>query len=40
MVAKFRDEFEAAIEGGRAAAPRPLDESATDASPTPLGVSG
>jgi NADH-quinone oxidoreductase subunit F len=40
MVAKFRDEFEAAIEGGRAAAPRPLDESATDAGPTPLGVSG
>jgi NADH-quinone oxidoreductase subunit F len=40
MVAKFRDEFEQAIEGGRAAAPRPLDESAADASATPLGVSG
>ncbi len=39
MVEKFRDEFEAAIEAGRAAAPRPLDESTTDARPVPLGVS-
>jgi NADH-quinone oxidoreductase subunit F len=31
MVAKFREEFEAAIEAGRASAPGPLDESATDA---------
>src|SRR2546423_11647283 len=38
MVAKFRDEFEAAIKAGRAAAPRPLDESATDARPVPLGA--
>jgi NADH-quinone oxidoreductase subunit F len=36
MVKKFRHEFEAAIEAGRAAAPRPLDESATDAVPVPL----
>ncbi|HKH13510.1 MAG TPA: NADH-quinone oxidoreductase subunit NuoF [Solirubrobacterales bacterium] len=36
MVAKFRGEFEAAIEAGRAAAPRPLDESPTDARPVPL----
>ena len=33
MVAKFRDEFEAAIEAGRDAAPRPLDESPTDVKP-------
>jgi NADH-quinone oxidoreductase subunit F len=33
MVAKFREEFEDAIEVGRAAAPRPLDESAVDAVP-------
>jgi NADH-quinone oxidoreductase subunit F len=33
MVAKFRAEFEAAIEAGRAAPPRPLDESAVDALP-------
>jgi NADH-quinone oxidoreductase subunit F len=38
MVAKFRDEFEQAIEAGRAAAPRPLDESAEDAALTPLSV--
>jgi NADH-quinone oxidoreductase subunit F len=38
MVAKFRDEFEAAIEAGRAAAPRPLDEAPTDAPPIPLGA--
>jgi NADH-quinone oxidoreductase subunit F len=38
MVAKFRDEFEQAIEAGRAAAPRPLDESAADAELTPLGA--
>ena len=36
MVAKFRDEFEAAIEAGRDAAPRPLDESPTDGKPVPL----
>jgi NADH-quinone oxidoreductase subunit F len=36
MVAKFRDEFEAAIEAGRDAAPRPLDESPTDVKPVPL----
>jgi NADH-quinone oxidoreductase subunit F len=38
MVKKFRGEFEAAIEAGRATAPRPLDESATDAAPVPLGA--
>jgi NADH-quinone oxidoreductase subunit F len=38
MVKKFRGEFEKAIELGRAAAPRPLDESATDAAPVPLGA--
>jgi hypothetical protein len=38
MVAKFRDEFEAAIEAGRDAAPRPLDESPTDVKPVPLGA--
>jgi NADH-quinone oxidoreductase subunit F len=38
MVHKFRDEFEAAIEAGRAASPRPLDESATDSRPVPLGA--
>jgi NADH-quinone oxidoreductase subunit F len=38
MVQKFRDEFEAAIEAGRAAAPRPLDQSPTDAAPIPLGA--
>jgi NADH-quinone oxidoreductase subunit F len=38
MVAKFRDEFKAAIDAGRAAAPRPLDESPTDAAPVPLGA--
>src|SRR5256714_8914530 len=38
MVRKFRDEFEAAIKAGRAAVPRPLDESATDARPVPLGA--
>jgi len=38
MVAKFRGEFEAAIEAGRAAAPRPLDESAVDTAATPLGA--
>jgi NADH-quinone oxidoreductase subunit F len=38
MVAKFRDEFEAAIEVGRDAAPRPLDESPTDVKPVPLGA--
>ena len=36
MVAKFRDEFEAAIEAGRDAAPRPLDESPTDVKPVPI----
>src|SRR6266511_2033562 len=40
MVEKFRGEFEAAIEAGRAAAPRPLDESATDAAPLELGAAG
>jgi NADH-quinone oxidoreductase subunit F len=38
MVAKFRDEFEAAIEAGRAEAPRPLDESPTDVKPVALGT--
>jgi NADH-quinone oxidoreductase subunit F len=38
MVKKFRGEFEAAIEAGRATVPRPLDESATDAAPVPLGA--
>ncbi len=38
MVAKFREEFEAAIDAGRAAAPRPLDESPTDVRPVPLGA--
>ena len=38
MVQKFRGEFEAAIEAGREAAPRPLDESRVDASPVPLGA--
>jgi NADH-quinone oxidoreductase subunit F len=33
MVAKFRGEFEAAIEAGRAAAPAPLEESPADAGP-------
>jgi NADH-quinone oxidoreductase subunit F len=36
MIAKFRDEFEDAIERGRAQAPRPLDEHATDAPPLAL----
>jgi NADH-quinone oxidoreductase subunit F len=36
MVAKFRDEFEEAIEAGRVAAPRPLDESPTDVRPVSL----
>jgi NADH-quinone oxidoreductase subunit F len=36
MVRKFRGEFEEAIETGRAAAPRPLDESPVDAPPVPL----
>src|SRR4051794_22692624 len=40
MVAKFRDEFEAAIEAGREAAPRPLDESPTDVKPVTLGAAG
>jgi NADH-quinone oxidoreductase subunit F len=40
MVEKFRDDFEAAIEAGRAAAPRPLDESPSDAAPISLGVGG
>jgi NADH-quinone oxidoreductase subunit F len=40
MVKKFRDEFEAAIEAGRAAAPRPLDEAPLDSAVTPLGVPG
>jgi len=39
MVKKFRDEFEAAIEAGKASAPRPLDESAADTRPVALGVS-
>jgi hypothetical protein len=38
MVAKFRDEFERAIEQARRAAPGPLDESHVDTAPTPLGV--
>jgi NADH-quinone oxidoreductase subunit F len=38
MVKKFRGEFETAIEAGRAAAPRPLDEAPTDAAVTALGV--
>jgi NADH-quinone oxidoreductase subunit F len=38
MVKKFRGEFEAAIEAGREAAPRPLDESRVDAGPVPLGA--
>jgi NADH-quinone oxidoreductase subunit F len=38
MVKKFRDEFEAAIEAGRATAPRPLDESPADAAPIPMGA--
>jgi NADH-quinone oxidoreductase subunit F len=37
MVAKFRDEFEAAIAAGRTAAPAPLAEAA-DEPPLPLGV--
>ena len=36
MVKKFREEFEDAIEAGRARAPRPLDESPADAVPIPL----
>jgi len=40
MVKKFRGEFEAAIEAGRAAAPRPLDQAPTDAPVTPLEVVG
>jgi NADH-quinone oxidoreductase subunit F len=40
MVQKFRDEFEQAIAAGREAAPRPLDETVTDASPVPLEVAG
>jgi NADH-quinone oxidoreductase subunit F len=40
MVAKFRDEFEAAIEAGRETAPRPLDETVIDAPPVPLEVAG
>jgi NADH-quinone oxidoreductase subunit F len=40
MVKKFREEFEAAIESGRGAAPRPLDEAPLDSAPTPLGVPG
>ncbi len=39
MVRKFRGEFEAAIEAGRAAAPRPLDSSPTDARPIALEAS-
>jgi len=39
MVAKFRDEFEAAIAAGRDAAPRPLDESPTDVKPVPIEAS-
>jgi NADH-quinone oxidoreductase subunit F len=39
MIKRFRGEFEAAIEAGRAAAPRPRDESTTEARPVPLGVS-
>jgi NADH-quinone oxidoreductase subunit F len=38
MVKKFRGEFEAAIEAGRAAAPRPLDQAPADAKPVPLEV--
>jgi NADH-quinone oxidoreductase subunit F len=38
MVKKFRPEFEAAIEAGRAAAPRPLDASPTDGRPLPIGA--
>jgi NADH-quinone oxidoreductase subunit F len=38
MVTKFRDEFEEAIERGRGAAPRPLDESRTDQPAVPLEV--
>ncbi|MGI9557671.1 MAG: NADH-quinone oxidoreductase subunit NuoF [Solirubrobacterales bacterium] len=37
MVAKFRSEFEEAIEAGRAAAPAPLEEAAE--LPAPIGVS-
>ena len=40
MVKKFREEFEVAIESGRAAAPRPLDEAPLDSPATPLGVPG
>jgi NADH-quinone oxidoreductase subunit F len=39
MVAKFRGEFEEAIERGRAAALRPLDESPIDEPLVPLEVS-
>jgi NADH-quinone oxidoreductase subunit F len=38
MVAKFRDEFERAIEQARDAAPGPLDESHVDTAETPLGA--
>src|SRR5205823_3539495 len=38
MVRKFRHEFEAAIEAGRVAGPRPLDQSPTDAAPIPLAA--
>jgi NADH-quinone oxidoreductase subunit F len=38
MVAKFRDEFERAIEHAREAARGPLDESHVDTAATPLGV--
>jgi len=38
MVKKFRPEFEAAIEAGRAAGPRPLDASPTDGRPLPIGA--
>ncbi len=38
MVAKFRDEFEEAIEAGRAAAPSPLDEE--PGLEAPIGVGG
>ena len=38
MVRKFRHEFEAAIEAGRVAGPRPLDQSPTDAAPITLAA--
>ena len=40
MVQKFRGEFDAAIEAGRARAARPLDGTPVDAPPVPLEVAG